>query len=216
MKYSFSLSLVLLALALSPGLAPQQQAATHAHAAAPASMHEQAMPAAAFDPKRLATPPQTHGANSVQAEAPVIREMDLETLKKLLQRGADGQEARPLLINFWATWCEPCREEFPDLVRINADYGKSKLDFITISLDDPEDSKTKIPKFLREMRAQMPAYLLNVIDPQTVIDTIDPQWRGGLPATFLYDASGKRVFKRTGRVDIKELRAALDKVTTGK
>jgi thiol-disulfide isomerase/thioredoxin len=155
--------------------------------------------------------------NSVQAEAPVIREMNLETLKNLLQRGGDSaQEARPLLINFWATWCEPCREEFPDLVRVSADYRKSNLDFITISLDEPDDSKTRVPKFLREMRAEMPAYLLNVIDPQTVIDMIDPQWHGGLPATFLYDASGHIVFKRTGRVDIKELRAALDKVTTGK
>ncbi len=172
---------------------------------------------AAFDLKRVATAtPQTHRANSVQVEAPVIREMNLETLKNLLQRGAGGQEARPLLINFWATWCEPCREEFPDLVRISADYGKSNLDFITISLDDPEDSKTKVPKFLREMRAQMPAYLLNVIDPQTVIDTIDPQWHGGLPATFLYDASGKRVFKHTGRIDAQELRTAIDKVTSDK
>jgi thiol-disulfide isomerase/thioredoxin len=222
MKYSLSLALVLLSLATSAGLAGQQQRAAtprlHTAASAPASTRGQAMLAAALDLKRRATATQAHRANSVQAEAPVIREINLETLKNLLQRsGVGGPEAaRPLLINFWATWCEPCREEFPDLVRINADYGKSNLDFITISLDEPEDSKTKVPKFLREMHAQMPAYLLNVIDPQTVIDMIDPQWHGGLPATFLYDASGKRVFRRTGRVDIKELCAALDKVTTGK
>ncbi len=218
MKYSFSLACVLAALSLTMGLTEQQHAATRAHAAAQ-SMHGQALLAAAFDLKRqgaATTPPQTHKANSLQAEAPVIREMNLETLKKLLQRGANGQEARPLLINFWATWCEPCREEFPDLVRISADYGKTNLDFITISLDEPEDSKTKVSKFLLEMGAQMPAYLLNVIDPQAVIDMIDPEWHGGLPATFLFDAGGKRVFKHTGRFRVKELRTALDKVTTGK
>ncbi|MCV4594106.1 TlpA family protein disulfide reductase, partial [Escherichia coli] len=54
---------------------------------------------------------------------------------------------RPLLINFWATWCDPCREEFPDLVEIDRQY-KGKIDFITISLDDPEDIKTRVPQFL--------------------------------------------------------------------
>ena len=204
MKYSFLLALVLLSLALGVGLPEQRQHSVMRAHAAVASMQSR-------------TAAQKEMANSVQAQAPVIREMNLETLKNLLQRGGvEGQEARPLLINFWATWCEPCREEFPDLVRISADYGKSNLDFITISLDEPEDGKTKVPKFLLEMRAQMPAYLLNVIDPQTVIDMIDPEWHGGLPATFLYDASGKRVFKHTGRFRVKELRAALDKVTTVK
>jgi thiol-disulfide isomerase/thioredoxin len=193
----------------------EQHDAWRAHAAP--LVRGQAMIAVASSYKRQATT-QTNKASTKtnSTPAPVVREMDLETLKKLLQRGAGEQEARPLLINFWATWCEPCREEFPDLVRINADYRQRNLDFITISLDEPEDTKTKVPAFLREMRAEMPAYLLNVIDPQLVIDMIDPNWHGGLPATFLYDATGKQVFRHTGRFDVKELRAALDKVTTGK
>ncbi|MGZ5437975.1 MAG: thioredoxin domain-containing protein, partial [Pyrinomonadaceae bacterium] len=47
-----------------------------------------------------------------------IRQIDLDGLKKLLQ--PDAKDARPLLVNFWATWCDPCREEFPDLVKIDA------------------------------------------------------------------------------------------------
>lgn len=213
MRYSFSLACVSLALALTSAL-PEQHDASSAHAAP--SMRGQERIAAAASFKQQATT-QTHKANSKTnaAPAPVVRELDLEAFKKLFERSPE-KEARPLLINFWATWCEPCREEFPDLVRINADYSKSNLDFITISLDEPEDNKTKVPEFLREMRAQMPAYLLNVIDPQIVIDMVDPNWHGGLPATFLYDASGKQVFRHTGRFDAKQLRAALDKVTTDK
>src|SRR5690606_28209836 len=41
---------------------------------------------------------------------------------------------KPLLVNFWATWCDPCREEFPELVELDHEY-KGKIDFITISLD---------------------------------------------------------------------------------
>jgi thiol-disulfide isomerase/thioredoxin len=158
---------------------------------------------------------QAHKRNAGR-ETPVVREVDLEALKKLLHREA-GAEARPLLVNFWATWCVPCREEFPDLVKINADYAKSNLEVITISLDDPAEIKTTVPQFLREARAgELPAYLLNVIDPDIVINMIDPQWRGALPATFLYDASGQMVFKHTGRFDVRELRTAIDKVTTAR
>jgi thiol-disulfide isomerase/thioredoxin len=159
---------------------------------------------------------QAHKSKAAAESAgPVVREVDQEALKKLLQRGA-GKDARPLLVNFWATWCVPCREEFPDLIKINADYSKRNLEAITITLDDPAEIKTTVPQFLREMRSDMPAYLLNVIDPDIVITMIDPQWHGGLPATFLYDASGQMVFKHTGRFNTQELRAAIDKVTSGK
>jgi thiol-disulfide isomerase/thioredoxin len=159
---------------------------------------------------------QAHKPRAKAAAIPVVREVDLEALKKLLHR-EPGVDARPLLVNFWATWCEPCRDEFPDLVRINADYAKHNLEVITISLDDPDEIKTTVPKFLREVRAaELPAYLLNVIDPEIVINMIDPQWGGGLPATFLYDASGKMVFNHKGRINAPELRAAIDKVTTVK
>src|ERR687884_723345 len=76
-----------------------------------------------------------------------VRVLDLNGLRKLLQRDA-ATETRPLLINFWATWCDPCREEFPDLVKIDTEFRSKGLDFIAISLDDPPDVKTKVPAFL--------------------------------------------------------------------
>jgi thiol-disulfide isomerase/thioredoxin len=118
---------------------------------------------------------------------------------------------RPLLVNFWATWCDPCRDEFPDLVKIDADYRGKGLDFIAVSLDDLKDIKTEVPRFLRSMKAQMPVYLLNVPDPEVPITAVDPQWSGGLPATFLYDAHGNIAYKHFGRIAPEELRAAIEK-----
>lgn len=145
-----------------------------------------------------------------------VAEIDMEGLKKLLQRGDDPSKARPLLVNFWATWCDPCRAEFPDLVKINADYRGSGLDFALVSGDDISEIKTGVPKFLREMRAWMPAYLLNVPDMGLAINTVDRTWGGDLPATFIYDRDGKMVFKHFGRIDPKEVRAALDHALGGK
>src|SRR5437867_13160993 len=85
---------------------------------------------------------------------PEIRQIDLEGLKKLLHR--DPKDTRPLLVNFWATWCDPCREEFPDLVKIASDYRAKALNFVAISLDDVTDIRTVVPQFLKEMKATMP------------------------------------------------------------
>ena len=142
--------------------------------------------------------------------AGVVRQVDLDGLKKLLKR--DGKDTRPLLVNYWATWCDPCRDEFPDLVKIDEEYRSKGLNFIAISLDDPPDIKTAVPDFLRQMHATMPVYLLNVSDPEPTINWVDKDWGGALPATFLYDAQGKVAFKHFGRVTTPELRAAIDKL----
>ena len=138
----------------------------------------------------------------------VVAPIDTAALKNILSE----QRERPLLINFWATWCDPCRDEFPDLVKIDNEYRSQSLDFVTISLDDFSDIKTGVPKFLGEMKATMPAYLLNVTDPEPAINMIDPKWGGSLPATFLYNSKGEVVYKHMGRVDPNELRAAIDKL----
>ena len=138
-----------------------------------------------------------------------IRQIDLEGLKKLLQ--PDAKDARPLLVNFWATWCDPCREEFPDLVKIDADYRAKNLNFVTVSLDDVSEIGTEVPKFLKEMKATMPTVLLNVPDPEPAIKAVDATWTGQLPATFLYDKEGKVVFRQFGKIKPDELRAAIDK-----
>jgi thiol-disulfide isomerase/thioredoxin len=140
---------------------------------------------------------------------PVVREIDGEGLKKLMQR--DVNAPRPLLINFWATWCGPCRDEFPDLVRIGNDYKTRNLDFVIVSLDDPLEIKTTVPRFLQRMRAGMPAYLLNAVEQDAAINSVDPEWAGGMPATFLFDAAGQVVYKHLGPINPDELRTELDK-----
>jgi len=143
---------------------------------------------------------------------PKAEAINAEQMQTLLKR--DGN--KPLLVNYWATWCDPCRDEFPELVKIDTDYRSKGLDFIAISLDDLTDLKTAVPKFLGKMHAKMPVYLLNVADPEPAINAIDPGWGGALPATFLYDKNGAVVYKRFGRVNTAELRAAIENLVSSK
>jgi thiol-disulfide isomerase/thioredoxin len=168
----------------------------------------------------FAAPAQTRRGRARKPASPdiVVQQVNLEGFKQLLhldQKPA-ATKVKPLLVNFWATWCDPCREEFPDLVKIDNDFRSKGMDFIAISLDDPTDIKTAVPKFLREMQATMPTYLLNVSDPEPAILSVDKGWSGALPATFLYDADGKVVFKHFGRITTPELRAAIEKLVGSK
>ena len=166
-------------------------------------------PAPRASSKRAAPPKRKPADAKTAAALPEVRKLDEAGLKSLL--GAGARAGRPLLVNFWATWCAPCREEFPDLVEIRAQYAADRLDFVLVSLDDPSDIGKAVPEFLAEAQATaFPSYLLNADDSDAAINLVDPTWSGELPATFLYDCSGALVFKHKGRVKPAELRAALD------
>jgi hypothetical protein len=62
------------------------------------------------------------------------------------------------------------------------------------------------------MKATMPAYLLDVSDPEPAIDLVDPKWQGSLPATFLYNEKGEIIWRHVGRVNATELREEIEKV----
>jgi thiol-disulfide isomerase/thioredoxin len=165
--------------------------------------------AAAQSTARAATQGRTGRVAKPTVNARAVNGEELQTLLK-----RDGK--RPLLVNYWATWCDPCRDEFPDLVKIDNDYRGKGLDFIAVSLDDVADLKTTVPKFLRELKATMPVYLLNVSDPEPIISAVDRQWGGAMPATFLYNNQGEVVYKHFGRIKTDELRAAIEKLVGSK
>jgi len=140
------------------------------------------------------------------ANLPKVTQIDETGLKTALK-----PNGKPLLVNFWATWCDPCREEFPDLVKLDAEY-KGKIDFITVSLDDLAEIRRDVPKFLVSMKAEMPAYLLKVADESAVISSITKDWNGGLPFTILYNEKGEIAFFKQGKVKIDALKVEIDKL----
>jgi thiol-disulfide isomerase/thioredoxin len=140
-----------------------------------------------------------------------VTQIDLAGLKTLLK--PDG---KPRLINFWATWCDPCREEFPELLKIDAAY-KGKLDFITVSLDDLQDIQTTVPKFLAQMKSTLPAYLLHAADEDAAIAAIagiSSDFSGSLPFTILIKPNGELAYSHQGKIHPDELRAAIIKQLT--
>jgi len=96
--------------------------------------------------------------------------------------------AQVVLVNIWATWCEPCREEFPDLVRLQRDYYDRGLKVIFISTDF-DTELPQVVKFLAEHGVEWPSYIKAQKDME-FINGLEPHWSGALPATFIYDHQG--------------------------
>jgi thiol-disulfide isomerase/thioredoxin len=140
---------------------------------------------------------------SVSPKVTLVNEV---TIKELLK-----PKNKPLLVNFWATWCIPCREEFPDLVELDKEF-KGKIDFITITLDDPAEIDRDVPKFLKEMNAEMPTYLLRTPDENAVISSISKDWAGGLPFTVLYNEKGEITHIGQGKIKPDVVWAKISKV----
>src|SRR5262249_11966146 len=100
---------------------------------------------------------------------------------------------------------------------IDTDYGPRGLDFVTISMDDLVDMTSTVPKFLGDMKAKMPAYLLIAKDEGAFLESITAVNNKedavvGLPVTILFDASGKIAYKRSGRIKPDVLRAEIEKL----
>lgn len=143
------------------------------------------------------------------ADLPKVTQVDEVALLNLLKR--DGGSTKPLLVNFWATWCGPCVEEFPDLVKISDDY-QGKIDVITVTLDDLAEINTSVPQFLAKMKATMPTYLLKTTDENSAIESVSKDWQGGLPFTILYDGKGATVYSKQAKFVPAQLRAEIDNV----
>lgn len=107
------------------------------------------------------------------------------------QRLVARHKGRPLVVNFWATWCVPCRKEYPVLIEVAKEYQWKGAVFAGISFDEAATTSA-IPDFLAIYRPVFPNYQKDPKTPAAALDhAIDPAWSGGLPSTIFYKRNGE-------------------------
>lgn len=116
-----------------------------------------------------------------------------------------GHAEKLRLVNVWATWCGPCVIEFPDLVELHRIYRGREFELVTVNADAPE-LHGKARAFLASQQASMRNVAYDKGDPYSLIEALDPQWRGALPHTLLVAPGGKVLYRSEGPFDTRELR----------
>jgi thiol-disulfide isomerase/thioredoxin len=109
---------------------------------------------------------------------------------------------KPVLINLWATWCGPCREETPRLVRLADDYRSRGLAVAGISMDDTDQP---VREFVRSFHVSYP--VLFPEGPSPYVSAMS-----ALPTSFLVDKQGRMAKVYVGAVSQKEVRADVDRL----
>lgn len=144
-------------------------------------------------------------ASAGEDPATHVSAVDGATLKKAVA----AHKGKVVVLNLWATWCGPCVEEFPDLVKLQQSYQKQGLVLIAASIDEPED-KQEVIDFARKQNVAFPIYLRKAGSVEKFIDPIDRKWSGAVPATYVFDRKGKLVGKPiTGKHTYDEFAAAV-------
>jgi thiol-disulfide isomerase/thioredoxin len=111
-----------------------------------------------------------------------IKEMDFQHFSPYLHKQNDSL----YIVNFWASWCIPCREELPAFEKIGKKYANQKLKVLLVSLDIPNQVESRLIPFLRKNKIKSEVILLNDPNQNQWIDQVDSKWTGAIPFTVVY------------------------------
>ena len=106
-------------------------------------------------------------------------------------REVEADRGFVVLVNVWATWCIPCREEFPDLLRMRNELAGQGLRLILVSADFASQ-RPEVESFLGRQGVAFPTFVKAQAD-QDFIEVLDGRWSSALPASILFDRHGRRV-----------------------
>ncbi|WP_322015983.1 TlpA disulfide reductase family protein [Paraburkholderia sp. J12] len=113
-------------------------------------------------------------------------------------------KGRPIVVNFWASWCGPCVEEMPELSALQREYAKKGIQFLGLGVD----SSTNIKTFLQKVHVDYPVYVAGFGGAD--VARAFGNMAGGLPYTVVIDANGNVRATKLGQIKPDELRRTLD------
>jgi thiol-disulfide isomerase/thioredoxin len=139
---------------------------------------------------------------------PSVAPIDQAGLKKLIKE----RNGKALFLNIWATWCAPCVAEFPDLIKLSQVCDSTAIEVVAISADYPDEIDTKIAPFLKKFNVPFRVYVAQFERQEDFINSVNRSWSGALPASMIYDASGKQRFFHVGQQSFDEFKQEVDKL----
>lgn len=136
------------------------------------------------------------------ARGEIAPDFKLKTLEGKTVRLSDYRGKR-VIVNFWATWCPPCRAEIPDLQKL---YNNKDVVILAVNLTETEDSKKRVNKFVKEYEMTFPV----LMDVKSKVSTTY-QVRA-YPTSYMIDSNGRIQFKAMGAMNYELMLQFLQKM----
>jgi len=124
------------------------------------------------------------------------------------QKLVDQYHGKPVLITFWATWCEPCRDEYPMLNELAKQYAPQGLRVVGVNLDDDGDL-ILMRRFITRYKPVFPNYRKKAGGEAPFVEAVLPGWHGEIPASFFYAKDGRQIGHLVGANNRETYEAAI-------
>jgi thiol-disulfide isomerase/thioredoxin len=136
--------------------------------------------------------------------------VDMVTPAQLKDLVKNRNTDKLLFINFWATWCAPCMEEFPEIEKMVRMYDERQVEFVTVSINSPDEKKLVLA-FLQKQHAFNRNLLFDSNDSaEAVAAFTGSDWKGAVPYTAIVSTDGKILYSTQGGImNPMEVRRAL-------
>ena len=124
------------------------------------------------------------------------------------QKMVEEYRGKALLVNFWATWCEPCRDEYPMLNELAKEYGPKGLKVVGVSMDDDGDL-ILMRRFLARYKPVFPNYRKKPGDEAAFRAAVLSTWTGSMPVSVFYAKDGRQAGSFKGEKPREQYESAI-------